>query len=308
MEIENPYLLIAARHAKRFKKRQENLGYGKQESPDYPGLTLEGVEEAREKAVCEILPIIENSIPGSVTFLAAVSELERTRSTANVFSDAMAEEISGKEIDILLISRNEIKKIAAEEKSFSGIVDRLKKIISENKDRKIIIDFPLFLKGLSMVETKDTEAVKVHRKGLITLEKSEDGRELENLTPDANDLYKEKNYDEAEFLKTLVEAGKARDLDPEKIALGFQGSINKAVDLFRRQIDNSRPLGVIAVGSSGWLEWLAIYLANKGKIDQEGLRQVYSGKNLAESEFYTVGFEPDKTEISIRDKKFTIKK
>src|SRR4030043_973842 len=185
MEIKDPYSLIAARHGKRFKKRQENLGPEKKESPEYPGLTLEGVEEAKAKAVSEILPIIENSSPGSVTFLAAVSELERTRSTANVFSDSIAEEILKKESDIFLISRSEIKDIAGEVKSFSGVVGRLKQIIDENKDKKIIIDFPLFLKGLSMVETKDTEIVKVRRKGFVTLEKREEGREIENLTPEA---------------------------------------------------------------------------------------------------------------------------
>jgi hypothetical protein len=299
MEKENNYSLIAARHAKRFKKRQENLGPEKRESPDYPGLTLEGVEEAKVKAVREILPIVENGAPGSVTFLAAVSELERTRSTANVFSDTIAAEISGKESDILLISQNEIRSISAEEKLFTRIVSRLKQIIDENKDKKIIIDFPIFLKGLSMAETK-------RRKGLITLEKSEDGGEIENLTPGANDLYKTKNYDEAEFLKTLVESGKEKDLDPKKIALGFQESINRGVDFFRQRLDVSRHLNVISVGSSGWMEWLAVYLANKGRIDQDSLQETFSGKNMAETEFYVVDFKPDKVEISIRDKKFSI--
>lgn len=299
MEKESNYSLVAARHGKRFKKRQENLGPEKKESTEYPGLTIEGVEEARGKAVEEILPIIEKGAPGTVTFLGATSELERTRSTANVFADAIAENIRDKNENILMIGRNEIKEIYAETKSLSVTVNQLKKIVDENKDKKIIIDFPLFLKGLSMAETKK-------RKGLITLEKTEDGREIENLTPDANDLYKEKSYDEAEFLKTLIESGKTKDLDPVKIAEGFRNSIDALVNFFRRNFDQQRSLNVIAVDSSGWMEWLAVYLANKGKIDQESLQKVFSGKNLAETEFYTVDFEPDKTEIRVRDKKFSV--
>lgn len=308
MERENNYSLIAARHGKRFKKRQENLGPEKKESPEYSGLTLEGVEEARKKAVEEILPIIEKGAPGTVTFFGATSELERTRSTANVFADAVAENIGNENENILMISRNEIEEIYAEAKSLSEAVNRLKTIIDENNEKKIIIDFPLFLKGLSMAEMKDARTDKVRRRGLITLEKSEDGREIENLTPDANDLYKEKNYDEAEFLKTLIESGKEKNLDPAKIAEGFRKSIDAIVNFFRRNFDWQRPLNVIAVDSSGWMEWLAVYLANKGKIDQESLQKVFSGKNLAETEFYIVDFEPDKTEISIRGKKFAVGK
>lgn len=306
MENENPYSLIAARHAKRFKKRQERLGSEKKESSEYPGLTVEGVTEASEKAKKEILPIIEESAPGTVTFLGATSELERTRSTANVFSDAIAENIEDE--NILLIGRNEIKEIYAETKSLSGVVDHLKTVIDENTDKKIIIDFPLFLKGLSMTETRDTKTGKIRRKGLITLEKSESGREIENLTPDANDLYKEKNYDEAEFLKTLIESGKEKGLDPATIAECFRKSTDSLMNFFRKNFDQQKHLNIIAIDSSGWMEWLAVYLANKGKIDQDGLQRVFSGKNMAETEFYTVDFEVDKIKIKLRDKEFIVEK
>jgi broad specificity phosphatase PhoE len=306
MEKETSYSLIAARHGKRFKRRQENLGLGKKESPEYPGLTIEGVEEAQGKAINEILPIIEESAPGTVIFLGATSELERTRSTANVFADAIAEKV--KDEKILFIDRNEIKEVYAETKSLSGVINHLKTIIDNNKGQKIIIDFPLFLKGLSMAETKDARTGKVRRSGLITLEKSESGREIENLTPYADSFYKENNYDEAEFLKTLIESGEEKGLDPAKIAEGFQNSIDRLVNFFRKNFDQQRHLNVIAVDSSGWMEWLAVYLANKGKIDQDGLQQVFSGKNMAETEFYVVDFGPEKVEVSIRDKKFVIDK
>lgn len=254
------------------------------ESPEYKGLSEKGVELAREKAR-EVLEILEKSEPGTVMFIGGASEAIRTKSTARVFGEEVKELANkdGKE-DILVLTE---KDIADREKGYSQIVEGVTDLINANKDKKVIVDFPLMLKEFAMKPWMDDKG---------------------NLSEYTQKLMAKNNNNSNACVKEwITTGGKTNDLqgpDPEQIAKDHIKGVERLTDFARKYIEN-RPLVIGFVGHSWNLDALAVYLANNGKIDAEGFQKV-GGEMIKDSEIGRIEIRDGEAVLNYKNKEYPV--
>lgn len=154
---------FATRHARPAREAKENDPISK----EYADLTERGVDQARERARNDILKLIQNAKAGAVIFIGGTSDQPRTKQTAEIYGDAIAEmkpEIENQgtlvitkgDIDKMITDRIGVEAVtqAKKEKSsmpgqITKVVESLRKMVAENSDKKMVIDYPLMLKELA---------------------------------------------------------------------------------------------------------------------------------------------------------------
>lgn len=138
---------IALRHSK--KPKGEDL-----ESKEFPGISERGVELAQERAK-EIFKVLEDAEEGTVMFIGGASEAARTKSTAKVFGQEIKRIVTeeGKE-DIFVLTKEDI---IQKDKGHSQIIEEIAGRIKANPDKKVLVDFPLFLKEFQIGHWIDKE-------------------------------------------------------------------------------------------------------------------------------------------------------
>jgi len=255
------------------------------ESPEYKGISEKGVELARQKAG-EVLEVLEKAEPGTVMFIGGASEAIRTKSTARVFGKEVKEKVQkeGKE-DILVLTE---KDIIDKEKGYSQIVEGVSDLINKNKDKKIMIDFPLMLKEFAMKPWMDEKG---------------------NLSEYTQKLMAKNNNDSNACVKEwIATGGRMEDLsgpDPEQIAKDHIKGIGRLTDFAQKHIEN-RPLIVGFVGHSWNIDALAVYLVNNGKVDAEGFQKV-GGEMIKDSEIGRIEIKDGEAALNYKGKKFPIR-
>lgn len=251
---------IVARHADRADEK-------KFESVEYPGITPEGVDVARFQAK-NLLNFLEKAENGTILFLGGVSDQIRTRSTMRVFIDEIKEiSQSKKEEDLILIDDNFFNNI----KGYSGKINSAVDLINANKDKKIIICFPLYLKEFSLGRNRWLDD-----KG--------------NLTPYTEKLKADGKIDDInaleEWIRMWTDNKNERRLTPNpmKIAKDHLEGISR-LKKFVRQFLPNRPVMDVNVGHSWNLNVLAVYLLNGGRVDTKGLQGLFKkiGKRMVSS-------------------------
>ena len=130
---------VFTRHSVKPKKDKP----GGSESVEYPGISESGVELAKERAG-EILSMLESMQDGSIMFIGGSSELIRTKSTARVYGDEAKKIVSEEDReDILVVTE---KDLVGEKKALRKVIE----IINANKDKKVLVDFPLAIKQFGL--------------------------------------------------------------------------------------------------------------------------------------------------------------
>jgi len=143
------------RHSKKFKKDVKDS----KESVEYPGLTQEGVELARQKAVNEIRSLVDELPERSILAIIGVSEAVRAKSTAEIYGDKL-KKVYQDDQDVVVRTK---KEISEQEKAIDG----LKMEMKQNPDKKFVLDFPLFIKEFSLINRwldKDGKPVPYEQK------------------------------------------------------------------------------------------------------------------------------------------------
>jgi len=231
------------------------------ESSQFEGISEKGVELAREQAR-EILEALEKSKSGTVMFIGGSSEIARTRSTALIYGDEIKNLISKKEQnDILVLLPEDLEKI----EGYSNKVNYLVKEMKDNPSKKIILDFPLFIKEFSF-------------KGSWI----DDDGELMPYTREL--LRRNENNSEKALIDWLENQGKIGDLkgpDPKEVAEQQLAGMERLRE-FAQKYTLNRPLIIGSVGHSWSLDALALYLANKGEVNKEGFDKI-KAKMIGES-------------------------
>ncbi|MFH1956678.1 MAG: hypothetical protein ABIJ28_03465 [Patescibacteria group bacterium] len=221
---------------------------GDQESPDFEGVSEKGVELAKQRAR-EILESLEQSENGTIMFIGGTSEIVRTKSTAVIYGNEMRNIVSEqKRDDVLVFVPEDLENI----EGYSNKVDYLVKQITANPEKKIIIDFPLFIKEFSFVGDFTTEEGK--------------------WTQYTREMLKRSGGDSERFLKDWLDnQGVIGDLEgpnPKEIAEKQLAGLNRLREFVEKYI-SGRPLIIGSVGHSWSLDALAVYLANKGEVTAE---------------------------------------
>ena len=120
------------------------------ESQTHPGLSEKGVEKAKEQKTREIKGIIDNAPDRALIYIGGATELARTKSTAIAAGEGLKALYKDKE-SVVILTKEEILNQAGKTGSISSTIKKIIEIVEndENKNKKIIVDFPLFVKELS---------------------------------------------------------------------------------------------------------------------------------------------------------------
>jgi hypothetical protein len=234
-------------------------------SQDYPGLSKDGVEYSKQKTE-NIIQALKAADPGSIFFFAGVSDQPRTRSTADVYINALKEEIDKNNLDITVLDEERIKSAGT---GPTDIIKNLSEELENNPDKKYVVYFPMKLK-----ENK-----------LASRWMAEDGK---NWSPYVMKLFEMHNNDnDKAFREWLINRGEIDGLkgpDPvDEAKLQIQG-ISRLGTFVEKHIGKSRPIIIGGVGHSWTIDAMLVYLANNGDVSPEGFDKV-GGKLIGESNF-----------------------
>ncbi|MEK7160725.1 MAG: hypothetical protein AAB724_01725 [Patescibacteria group bacterium] len=252
------------------------------ESTDYRGISEKGEELAKAKAK-EVLELLENAESGTVMFLGGATEQTRTKSTSRVFGDEIKRTVKEENKDIIVLTEEDI----SQEKGPLQAVREVVKKIEANPDKKFLINFPLRLKGFSML---DDEWFK-----------KDDGQPTDFYTA-------LEEFDDSVALKKWIEGqgvlGNLKGPNPTAVAEKQLESIKRLQEFAKNQI-GARPLIVGSIGHAWNLDALAIYLANNGKVNLEGLAKV-GGESIKQTQMVKVEIKDGQAKVIYNDKEFLL--
>ncbi|MFA6428439.1 MAG: hypothetical protein WCW02_02735 [Candidatus Buchananbacteria bacterium] len=273
-----PEKFFATRHS--IKPKGEDLP-----SQKYQGISEKGVELAKERAT-ELLADLQQEKPGTVMLLGAVSNQIRTKSTAEVYGDELKDLVEQKGIiDVMVFDRNDFDTKEGQNKK----VDWLVKQIQDNADKKVMIDFPMFIKEFAL--NNNTWFTK-------------EG----NLTAYAAKLLEKNNNDEQAALRDWLDnQGQLDNLvgpKPQEIAEKQLQGIKRLSDFVHKFLPD-REVIIGAVGHSWNLDVLAVYLGNKGKVDVKGYDKL-GGQMITETQPIKLLTEDNKDYLLYGDNKIKL--
>lgn len=223
------------------------------ESSEFAGISEKGVELAKERAQ-EILKDLEQLENGTVMLIGGVSEMPRTKSTAIVYGQEIKNLISEqKRTGIVVLLPEDVEEIEGYTNKVNFLVEQIK----TSSDKKIILDFPLFMKEFSFKDRWNDE----------------NG----NLSEYAAELLKRNENNEEEAMKDWFDnQGRIDDLigpNPKDIAEQQLAGIERLRGFAKKYI-SGRPLVIGSVGHSWNLDAVAVYLANNGEINKESFERM----------------------------------
>lgn len=230
------------------------------ESTEFSGISEKGVILAKEKGR-EILKDLEEAEEGTIMFISGISEAIRTRSTAEVYGQEMKKTISeeAKEDIIVLLPEDLPKDLKKRKKHYiASSVEFLSEKIKENPDKKIVVDFPLFIKEFSL------EGRWINDSG--------------EMTEYTKELLERNNNDGDESLRDWFDnEGKIGDLEgpnPTEVAEQQLAGIERLRKFAKKYIPSERPLIIGSIGHSWNLDAMAVYLANNGEVSREAFDEM----------------------------------
>jgi len=245
-----------------------------EQSKSFEGISQEGENLAREKAL-ELAKTIENLPKNSVVFAGGVSNLIRTRSSMKVYSDVLKEYFRDNS-KMIFISEEEIKKLS----NHMGPSKTANTIIKNTQDKqaRIIIDLPLFIKQFS-----DPNWKKYFKK--ISPAKS-------NINI-VRDWLKDRGIIDGEQIGP----------DPQKVAENYLNGMNR-IRNFAKKFFPDRPIVTATVGHSAEIDSLLTYLANSGEVNFKNFEK-FGGTEIQETESAVIKLFPNnEIQLIYRNKEF----
>jgi len=259
------------------------------ESTKYAGLDKEkGVLEARR--VGEEMKIVENAPAGSLIFIGGATEAARTVSTAELYGEGLAQAYK-ENSEVLVLTREKIKSIARDAGGYEKAVDEIAKVVNDNRDKKVVVDFPMFINELSFGR----------RWGLF--EKKSKSY--------FNYLMKKYDFDEDKAFAEWVETGGLTDEeglqgpDPDQVADEYLRGLEK-LEQFARRYAKNRPITIGAVGHRWELDAFIVKLAT-GRVSSENFKKICDNKLTAENEGVRLEIKSGEVRVFYRGKDYTRK-
>lgn len=263
---------LTARHTKKTKTPTE----GSDESGEfYPGITAEGEKTAREKTRNEVMEVIEGSEPGSVIIFGGATDLVRTKSTTRVSGSELKTILADKP-EYLVIDEQDISSLV-HDRTTESTLHALEKKVAEHKDKKVIVMYPLYISELSMIK-KDTGRM-AGRQAWKT------GGDKEEWTPYLTEVMKQAGDKEYEAVEQWVKSNgvltaedgtRLEGPNPLETAQEYVTALRRLEKVAKKLFPN-RPLVIEATGHSWDIDVFIDYLAHKGNITPEGVREIARG-------------------------------
>lgn len=279
-------------------------------SRQYPDLTEKGVEQTRAKAKGQIADMIRNAPERAVIIIGATSDQPRTKQTAELYGDALAEyQHETKKEDVTVITKQQIEKMVSEnartqdktEGAFMPgqimiVVRRIQELIASNPGKKVVIDYPLMVKQLAYkFENRWTD---------------ENGNKTEYFS----EILKKHNNNHADAGKDWIANGGKLTLDdgriiygplPEKVAKEYLQGIRRLRSFAEKYVGN-RPLIVGEVGHQWDMDALITYLASQGKVNKDTFEAVTGGEIAGETEMTEFVLSDRGVHLKYRGKDFAV--
>lgn len=263
-----------------FMTRHSKSGKGVE---DFPGLSEDGVELAKERAVA-IAELIKNSEKGSVILFGGVTSAPRTRSTMEIYIDEAEKILAEDGENTRFIKKEEIKE-QANQSGYLKTANEISAKINETPDQKVVMELALFLKEFSMEKylcEEDGETVKPEWQALL----DKHG----------------KNYSEA-IKDWFSNPELSKSINPEEMAKSCMSGMQRLSD-FSKRFFPDRPVKIGFVGHSFLVDALLTYMANEGKISKEGFEKI-GGDVIEETELATIDIDAEgKLHLLYRGKDF----
>lgn len=239
------------------------------ESKDYAGISDKGVELAKVRAM-ELKTLIEESTPNSVTFIGGASEQARTQTTAEVYGEEL-KRLSNPE-EILVITKSDVESM---KQGGGRIIDKLTDIVRENYYRKVVIDYPLVMKELSL----DNDGLRDEKGEYI---------------PYFKELLRRNNNDMNNAFKDWIETDGEIDglLGPKPIesARNYLSALKRLRDFAGKKTEN-RDINIGIVGHMLHIDMMISYLAGNGKIDKKVFKDTCDSVLINETELVRINNE-----------------
>lgn len=324
MTIEQSFI---SRHTTPERNKTENDLQSKQ----YPDLTEGGVEKAKERAKNEILELIKNAPEGAVVFIGGVSDQARTAQTAEIYGDALEEVIydqtnneeievvTKKNIDELISASNkkrarevakqdygrslaQIDSDTAKTPDYEDVLQQITEYLkSENPEKKIVVTFPVQLKGFSY--------------GFHDRWTTNGGKKTEYFS----EVLKKHNNDhtpagldwlENQGLLTTKDGRKIQGPHPTQVAKDYLESLRRLREFAGKHTD--RPLVIGGVGHQWDLDAVVTYLASGGTdVTIENFRKLVGDQEkplIGEAEMFDFSIGGEETSVNYRGQQLTIGK
>ena|SRR3989338_1908316 len=238
----------------------------------------------RTKTIAEL---VKGSQRGTVIIYGGVTNENRTRSTAEVYTQELKNILFKDKEDMHFIGKRDILNRVRR----LGHLKAAKNIASEingcTLDQRVLIDLPLSIKEFFMsryLYERDGKTERLEWKKLIDKHK-----------PNYTEAIKEW-FGNPELIKLV---------DPETIAKDYIYGMQRFANFSRRFIPN-RPLKIGLVGHSFLIDALLTYVANKEKISPQGFEKI-GGHVVRETELSILEFDQrDNLRLRYRGKNFIL--
>lgn len=257
---------------------------------DFGGLSKQGAEKAREIAHQEYREMIDTAKQGTIVFIGGASEERRTKTTAKLI---------GKELSEIYKDSNDVLVYTKGEKEAKRLtLAKVKQIIEGNPEKKIVFDFPFYLREFSLRPHHRDKKTGKHTPYMDTLIKQKKGEQDEGREA-AREWFRNKGRIETED-GTVLEAP-----SPQQTAETHIKGIER-LRSFASQFTGNRPLEIGIVGHGWQLDALAVYLANKGEVTSEAFEELFEGKIMEQPETGKVTITEDKASLQYRGNSYEV--
>lgn len=252
------------------------------------GLSPRGIEAAKNVGRSQELVEFINSLPkNSLVFIGGATEAERTVTSGRLYEDGLKEFFKN---DAVVIGYKTIKEIAKQAGSFTKIIEAITGLLDKNEGKKVVIDFPVFIKELSFGK----------RWGFW----SEKGPEYFDY------LMNKYNNDEDKAYKEWIETkGKGDDgiegPIPDDVADEYMRGLMRLKE-FCQKYAPGRPITIGAITHRWDIDAFVLKMA-KEKVDEESFREVAGDKLSDENEGTYIRIEGNDLDITYRGKKYARK-
>lgn len=272
-----------SRHAKPLRNASE----ADPASTDFPELTQKGVEQSQETAQTDLLEILDQAPAGTVMFIGAKTDQERTGQTAEIYGNKLKEIAHDRE-GLIVFTKSDVDQIVRSQGTTKGIA-AITDLIHANPDKKIVIDYPLYIKQLGYeYQNRWTE----------------NGKKTEYF----DEILKKYNGSHAEAIHdwikndgvlTTTDGRIIEGPKPEDVAKQYLEGIKRVHDFSKEQIGD-RPIIVHAVGHQWDLDAVATFLA-KGHVTYADFMNVM-GRSGEDVNKHPIGESEVISDISIDPK------
>lgn len=259
---------------------------------EYKNLSVKGVEKSRERARIDVKALVEQSSAGAVIFFGGASNADRTKETAEIYGEELKGLFTGKN-DVLVLTKKDIDALGAG--GATKKINEVEKIIKANAGKKILIDYPLYLSELSLIDTgwdmKDgkrspyAEALLANHEGKLT------DKTLREWI-DSEGVIKTKN-------------GSITGPNPTKVAKDMVHAISR-LEAFAKKFTGNRPLTLGLVGHSFYLDAMITYLAGKGEVSGKTFDEICGGKTIDTTEMTRIDLKQSGGSITYRGKPHSV--